>query len=67
MVPSVTNFYLMHFENLEGKSANAAGVFLKANGIIPRPASDDRCLRLTVGNDEENRAVIEALQAYVAD
>ena len=65
VVPSVANFYLMHFENIPGKSADAAGKFLKENGIIPRPASDDRCLRLTVGNDEENIAVIEALKDYV--
>ena len=67
VVPSVTNFYLMHFENISGKSADAAGAYLKANGIIPRPASDDRCLRLTIGNDEENQAVVDTLRLYVAD
>ena len=67
VVPSVTNFYLMHFEDIDGKSADGAGTWLKANGIIPRPASDDRCLRLTVGNDEENEAVISTLKSYVAD
>ena len=65
VVPSVTNFYLMHFEELDGKSAAAAGEFLRANGIIPRPASDDRCLRLTIGNDEENEAALRALEDYV--
>lgn len=66
VVPSVTNFYLMHFEDLPGKSANEAGKYLQEQGIIPRPASDDRCLRLTVGNDQENEAVVRALTAYVA-
>ena len=66
VVPSVTNFYLMHFENIPGKSAEAAGHWLEKNGIIPRPAADDRCLRITVGTDEENEAVIDALTAYVS-
>ncbi|MCH9693624.1 MAG: histidinol-phosphate transaminase [Gammaproteobacteria bacterium] len=65
VVPSVANFYLLHFENIDGKSANDAGEYLRANGIIPRPASDDRCLRLTVGNDDENEAVIRVLRNYV--
>jgi histidinol-phosphate aminotransferase len=65
VVPSVTNFYLMHFEDLDGKSADRAGEFLKDNGIIPRPAADDRCLRLTVGNDDENEAVLRVLKEYV--
>lgn len=67
VLPSVTNFYLMHFEDIPGKSAEVAGQYLMEHGIIPRPASDDRCLRLTVGNDDENAAVIETLKAYVAD
>ncbi len=67
VVASVANFYLMHFEDIPGKSADAAGAYLRAHGIIPRPAGDDRCLRLTVGNDEENQSVIDALTAYVTD
>ncbi|HNP35926.1 MAG TPA: histidinol-phosphate transaminase [Woeseiaceae bacterium] len=65
VVPSVANFYLMHFENIPGKSAGQAGDYLRSRGIIPRPAGDDRCLRLTVGNDEENQAVVDALRDYV--
>ncbi len=65
VVPSVANFYLMHFENIPGKSANDAASWLEAQGIIPRPAADDRCLRVTVGNSEENEAVVRSLTAYV--
>ncbi len=65
VVPSVTNFYLLHLENIEGKSADGAGRWLEKHGIIPRPAADDRCLRITVGTDEENEAVIRTLTAYV--
>ena len=65
VVPSVTNFYLMHFENITGKSANEASDFLLAKGIIPRPVSDNRFLRLTVGKDAENEAVIEVLKEYM--
>ena len=65
VVPSVANFYLMHFERVPGKSANEAGRWLEDSGIIPRPAADDRCLRITVGTDEENEAVIRSLTDYV--
>ena len=65
VVPSVANFYLMHFERIPGKSANEAGRWLEDDGIIPRPAADDRCLRITVGTDEENEAVIRSLTDYV--
>jgi histidinol-phosphate aminotransferase len=65
VVPSVANFYLMHFERIPGKSANAAGRWLEDNGIIPRPAADDRCLRITIGTDEENEAVIRSLTGYI--
>jgi len=38
-------------------------------GIIPRPLedSDDKVLRITVGLERENEAVIEALTAYMVE
>jgi histidinol-phosphate aminotransferase len=65
VVPSVTNFYLLDFSTLPGKSAPAAGAFLEQHGIIPRPGGGDRYLRITVGNDAENQAVIDTLTAYL--
>lgn len=67
VVPSVANFYLMHFDNVPGRSTAGATSFLESKGIIPRPAGGDRCLRLTIGNDEENEAVLGALHEYLSD
>jgi histidinol-phosphate aminotransferase len=66
VVPSVTNFYLLDFGALPGRSATAAGAFLEQHGIIPRPGGGDKYLRITIGNDAENQAVIESLAAYLA-
>jgi histidinol-phosphate aminotransferase len=70
VVPSVANFYLIRFPEGSGMDANGAARFLIANGIIPRPVSSQasvRELRITVGTDEENGAVLETLCRYVAD
>jgi histidinol-phosphate aminotransferase len=66
VAPSVTNFYLLDFSELPGKSADDAGAYLENNGIIPRPGGSDACLRITVGNEAENLAVLKALQSYLA-
>lgn len=65
VVPSVANFYLLDFGELPGKSANDAGAWLEEHGIIPRPGGDNY-LRITVGDEAENLAVIKALTAYLA-
>lgn len=65
VVPSVTNFYLLDFSSVANKTAAAAASFLEANGIIPRPGNDDRFLRITVGTDTENEAVLETLTRYL--
>lgn len=68
LIPSVTNFYLLHFEGAEGRTATAAERFLRTRGIIPRPSSrGDELLRITVGLDEENDAVLEALTAFMLE
>ena len=68
MIPSVANFYLLRFDSESGKSGSDAAAFLQARGIIPRPAGgSDAFLRITVGIDQENDAVIEALTDYMAD
>lgn len=66
VVPSVTNFYLLDFQDVKGKTASAASAFLEANGIIPRPGSGDRYVRITIGTDEENEAVVSTLTRYLA-
>jgi len=65
VAPSVANFYLMDFSNLPGKSAEAAGQYLEARGIIPRPGGGDACLRITIGDEAENEMVLETLTAYL--
>lgn len=66
VVPSVTNFYLLDFDSVNGKSAVEAAAFLEAHGIIPRPGSADRFLRITIGIDAENEAVLDTLTRYLA-
>lgn len=67
VIPSVTNFYLLRFDPESGKSGSEAAAFLQSCGIIPRPAGgSDVFLRITVGLDHENDAVIEALTKYMA-
>ena len=66
---SVANFVLVRFPEETGRSAADADRFLMARGIILRGcASYDlpQCLRLTVGSEEANRAVVEALAAFMA-
>ncbi len=67
VVPSSTNLYLLKFDAASGKSGSQAAAFMQSRGIIPRPAGgSDAFLRITVGLDHENEAVIEALSEYMA-
>ena len=66
MAPSVANFYLIRFPRESGKSGAAAAAFLMQRGIIPRPAAaNDELLRITIGLDHENEAVLAALADYM--
>ena len=65
VVPSVTNFYLLDFASLSGKSATQAAAHLESDGIVPRPGGNDANLRITVGTKEENQAVLESLTRYL--
>jgi len=65
--PSVANFVLVEFPAEAGRDADAAFAFLMGRGIIPRQVGAyalPRCLRFTVGLEDENRAVVEALAAF---
>lgn len=68
VVTSVTNFILIRFP--EGKhSAARAAEHLRASGIIPRPVNaggPDRSLRITIGLDSDNEAVIAALRRFMS-
>jgi len=67
VIPSVANFYLLNFKALGPYNATDAASFLESRGIIPRPAgaADSNMLRITVGLEHENHAVIKALTEYM--
>ena len=66
--PSVTNFYLVGFAGNENKDAAGAADYLRDQNIMPGPIRNGSAgdfLRITVGNDTENDAVIRALTGYM--
>lgn len=68
VTPSVANFLLVHFSPDTERDAAAADAFLKSRGIILRRVAGyglPGALRLTVGTEDENRKVVEALAAFV--
>ncbi|MEQ1710548.1 MAG: histidinol-phosphate transaminase [Hyphomicrobium sp.] len=68
VTPSVANFLLMHFDGRDDKTAVAADEFLRGRGIILRRVAGyalPDALRLTIGTEPENRAVVDALAAFL--
>ncbi|MGO4684785.1 histidinol-phosphate transaminase [Hyphomicrobium sp. 2TAF46] len=68
VTPSVANFVLIHFDGIGGKTASEADEFLKANGIIVRKVGAygfPNALRMTIGSENDNKRVIEALARYL--
>jgi len=68
VTPSVGNFVLIHFDSNE--QAQAADAYLTSRGLILREVSGyglPNCLRLTVGLEEANRLVVEALGAFLKE
>jgi histidinol-phosphate aminotransferase len=65
---SVCNFVLVEFPRVSNRDARAADAFLKARGIIARRMESYRlpdCLRITIGREDEMRALVEALTAFL--
>jgi histidinol-phosphate aminotransferase len=65
---SVGNFVLIHFASKGEKTAAQADAYLNDHGIILRRMEAyglPHCLRLTVGDEEANRAVITALSDFL--
>lgn len=67
VIPSVTNFYLLRFPEHGAIAAGEADRRLRAAGIIPRPVGGDneREIRITVGTEEENEAVLSAFESLM--
>ncbi len=64
--PSQGNFILVDFGS--EATANAANDFLMNEGIIPRKVANyelPSCLRITIGLESDNKAVVEVLEAFL--
>ena len=67
--PSAGNFVLVRFTEAPGRSAEAALAHLKKHGILVRAMGGyglPDCLRITIGTEAETRAVVQALEGFVA-
>jgi histidinol-phosphate aminotransferase len=68
VTPSVANFVLIHFPEIKGRTAEDADAFLTQRGLILRRVKAYKlpnALRMTVGSEEANRLVIEALAEFM--
>ena len=66
--PSQTNFILVEFPNVAGKTAAEANSWLNDNGIIPRQFAVDEFnnkLRFTVGKDDGMHKTIAVMQKFL--
>jgi histidinol-phosphate aminotransferase len=69
VTPSAANFILIHFPTTPGKTAADADAFLTQRGLILRAVTAyklPQALRLSVGTEEANRLVVEALRDFVS-
>ncbi len=68
VTPSVGNFLLVHFPKDARRNAPAADEFLTGRGIVLRRMEAyglPGALRLTIGDEEANRAVVAALSEFL--
>ncbi|HUC63567.1 MAG TPA: histidinol-phosphate transaminase [Alphaproteobacteria bacterium] len=68
VAPSVGNFILVRFPDEPTKNADAANEYLLARGIIVRKVAAYKLphsLRITIGREDEMRAVVAALAAFM--
>lgn len=66
---SVANFVLVHFPSEPGRTADDADMFLLDRRIIARQVGAyglPNALRISVGREEDNRAVVEALRDFTS-
>lgn len=66
--PSRTNFVLVQFPQTPGRTAKEAEDHLAAEGIIVRGLANygmPSCLRITIGLEEHNRAVVDSLARFL--
>ncbi len=69
LTPSQGNFVLVGFPKAAGRTAREAEAYLAAMGILTRGLANYGLpdhLRITIGLEEHNRAVVDALAAFLA-
>lgn len=69
VTPSVGNFLLIHFPDHPGKRAPDADAYLTSKGVILRRMEAyglANALRLTIGDEEANQAVLTHLATFLA-
>jgi histidinol-phosphate aminotransferase len=69
VLPSEANFVMADFTPIEGCKAADALKYLAARGIITRDNDDyglGHYLRITIGKDDENRLLVDALRDYLS-
>jgi len=67
VTPSAANFVLIHFPETKGRTAKDADAFLTKRGLILRQVGAYKlpnALRMSVGTDEANRLVVQALKEF---
>jgi histidinol-phosphate aminotransferase len=67
VTPSVGNFILIHFPVQKGKTSDDADAFLTKRGLILRGLKNyqlPHALRMTIGTEEANRLVVDALAEF---
>jgi histidinol-phosphate aminotransferase len=66
--PSAANFVLVGFPRVPGRTAAEADAYLASKGLLVRLVANYGLpdhLRITIGLEEQNRAVIEALASFL--
>src|SRR6201996_6476350 len=69
VTPSVCNFVLIHFPDEKGKTSAEADAFLTRRGLVLRALNNyglSHSLRMTLGTEEANHRVLEALREFMA-
>ena len=67
VLPSAGNFVLVRFRDAD--QAHGANDYLNSKGVIVRPVGGyglPDCLRITIGTEDQNRAVLDALSEFAA-
>ena len=68
VTPSVGNFILIHFDNVEGKTAAEADSYLTSRGYVLRLVGGyglPNAIHMTIGTEEACRGTVAALREYL--